>query len=335
LLSNVFGLAQDRVAPAFESLTGEIYASAMAVSLQVEDQYSRSVRRRLELMRVADNEKNVGGWVVPYGSVASIDGGDLATDVDRRLRGITVGFDNLVSSNLRLGAHASIAHSEIELDGRSDRIDVDHYHAGVHGLYNPAPYWVQGTMAYGWLDAESKRDISVTSFNRRAEGDYNGSAVVGAVEAGTRIPAGRMHVEPLVGVYYSRVKFDEFTEKNADDGNLRVASGSEDSLAFGVGARLLSEFEMPSGSGRWRPLLQGRYLRATRDNTPVITNAFAGASDATFRVSGVTIDRDRWEVGAGAAFDFTKHASAFIEYDATLADNYTGHALAAGFRYSW
>lgn len=336
LLGNVRGLRSPQVIRAFDSLTGETYASAANAELSGQSQYQDTVFNRLKLQRDT-GERGPAVWAEPYTSSSSFDHSADVAQTDYRIHGVVIGTDAPVTPDLRLGVHANVANSRTEVDRRGDYTDVDQAAIGLHALYfNDRQWWAQGLASYGWQNADSSRRIAVGGFTPQATGSYDGKTTNASLEGGYRFTLGQaMHLEPFVGAYYSKVKYDAFTEKNAGDADLRVGRASASSLQYGVGARLVGDVDLGVEGTKLHPIVMVRYLHNTRDNTVSVNNAFAGEPGGTFSVQGSEPVRNHWQAGVGMSFDITPKASTFVYYNADIGKRQRSDAVNLGVRWNF
>jgi outer membrane autotransporter protein len=336
LLSYVRGLRGDQVVKAFDSLTGETYASATNAELSGQSQYQDTLFYRLKLQRDT-GEQGSAVWAEPYTSSSTFDGSVDVAHTDYRIHGVVIGADAPVTPDLRIGVHANVANSRTEVDRRGDYTDVDQASVGVHALYfNQQQWWFEGLASYGWQNADSNRRIVVGDYTPQATGHYNGKTTNAALEGGYRFDLGHaMHLEPFVGAYYTKVKYDSFTEKNAGDADLRVGRSDASSMHYGVGARLIGDVDLGVEGTRLHPIVLVRYLHNTKDDTVTVNNAFAGAPSDSFVVEGSRPVSNHWQAGVGVSFDITPKASTFVYYNADIASHTTSNAVNLGVRWNF
>ncbi|MET0617407.1 MAG: autotransporter outer membrane beta-barrel domain-containing protein, partial [Luteibacter sp.] len=336
LLGNARGLTADQVLTAFDSLTGETYASAANAELSGQAQYQDTVFYRLKLQRDT-GEQGPAIWAEPYTSSSSFDHSVDVAKTDYRIHGVVIGTDAPVTPDLRLGVHANFANSRTEVDRRGDYTDVDQAAIGLHALYfNDKQWWAEGLASYGWQNADSTRRVTVGTYDTQALGKYDGKTINGSLEGGYRFQLGQaMHLEPFVGAYYSKVKYDAFNEKYAGDADLRVGKASASSLQYGVGARLVGDVDLGVEGTKLHPIVMVRYLHNTKDDTVTVNNAFAGAPGETFSVQGSQPVKNHWQAGVGMSFDITPKASAFVYYNADVAKHQRSDAVNLGVRWNF
>jgi len=337
LLGYARGLTNDQVISSFDTLTGETYASSARYELNGQGQFLDTVFHRLKLARDT-GEQGAAVWAEPYTYSSSRDASNGIAETDYRIRGVIVGADTSVGSDLRLGAHASFANSRTQVDSRRDLVDIDQYAVGLHALYMPAEqWWVEGAASYGWQRASGDRSIQVGPlFDSRASSRYDGKSLNAGLEGGYRFNTGAWHLEPFIGAYYAKVKYDAFTEAGAGDANLNVGRSRASSMAYGAGLRVIGDFAKQANGTQIHPIFLLRYLHDTRADSDVSTSmAFAGAPDVGFTTRGTPGVSNHWQAGAGLSFDISPQASAYFYYTADIASRGDSHAANLGVRWSF
>nr|WP_231873903.1 autotransporter outer membrane beta-barrel domain-containing protein [Luteibacter rhizovicinus] len=276
-------------------------------------------------------------WAELYTSSSDFDRSTDAAHTDYRIHGVIIGADAPVTPDLRLGVHANFANSRTEVNSRGDYTDVDQASIGLHALYfNQQQWWVEGLASYGWQNADSNRRIVVGPYDPQATGHYNGKTTNAALEGGYRFDLGHaMHLEPFAGAYYTKVKYDSFTEKNAGDADLRVGRSDASSMQYGVGARLIGDVDLGVEGTRLHPIVLVRYLHNTKNDTVSVNNAFAGEPSDSFVVQGSRPVQNHWQAGVGVSFDITPKASTFVYYNADVASHTTSNAVNLGVRWNF
>ena len=336
LLGYVRGLHSAQVQGAFDSLTGETYASAAQAELTGQSQYQDSLFYRLKLDRDT-GERGTAVWAEPYTSSSDLSRSANVARADYRIHGIILGTDTDLGNDFRAGVHMNLANARTEVHSRGDYTDVDQAAIGLHALYfNDQQFWVEGLASYGWHDGDSHRRINVGTLTPEARGDYDGKSTNGAIESGFRFNLGTaMHLEPFVGAYYSKVKYDSFTEKGAGDADLRVGKASATSMQYGAGLRLSGDVDLGVAGTKLHPIAMVRYLHNTKDDTASVDNSFAGLPTDSFTVEGSRPMKNHWQGALGASFDFTPAASAFVYYSTDRATHTRSDAVNLGVRWNF
>ncbi|ALN78917.1 autotransporter domain-containing protein [Lysobacter antibioticus] len=335
LIAAARGLSAAQAPRAFDTLSGETYASIVSAQRYNAEQLQRSVARQLDRVRDAgvEDEDTLGTlWATAYGGRAEFDGEGLA-GIDNSLAGFAMGLEGSPGANFRFGGHVGMAHSKMETDRRDDQVEADLFNVGIQWLYAPGPFWTQGAVGYSYASYDAEREIAVGTFNARTDAHFSGDGVYGMLEAGWRWDGASLRIEPLLGVYYSKLEAIRFSERGGGDANLVVSSDSFDATTAGIGVRFSG---LPGqGARKWQPTADIRYLRDLQDDRPFARNAFAGASVPDFGVNGFVAERNRWNVGLGLSYRLSPVSSGFIEYRGDIGSDDRAHSLNMGLRLGW
>ncbi|NNC24581.1 autotransporter outer membrane beta-barrel domain-containing protein, partial [Salinisphaera sp. USBA-960] len=122
--------------------------------------------------------------------------------------------------------------------------------------------WVQGAAGYAKSSFDVTRPVHVGVFDRTARADADADGWYAMAEAGWRFETPSASIEPLVGVYHSRLSLDDVTETGAGEANLRVEGKGYDTTTLGAGVRFIGK------AGRLRPTFDIRYLHDLNDDAP-------------------------------------------------------------------
>ncbi|MGO1001031.1 autotransporter domain-containing protein [Lysobacter sp. CA196] len=335
LIAAARGLTAAQAPRAFDTLSGETYASIVSAQRYNAEQLQRSVARQLDRVRDAgvEDEATLGTlWATAYGGRAEFDGEGLA-GIDNSLAGFAMGLEGSPGANFRFGGHLGMAHSKMETDRRDDQVEADLFNVGIQWLYAPGGFWTQGAVGYSYASYDAEREIAVGAFNTRTDAHFSGDGVYGMLEAGWRWDGASLRVEPLLGVYYSKLEAIRFSERGGGDANLAVSSDSFDATTAGIGVRFSG---LPGQTARkWRPTADIRYLHDLQDDRPFARNAFAGAAVPDFGVNGFAAERNRWNVGLGLSYRLSPVSSGFIEYRGDIGSDDRAHSLNMGLRLGW
>ncbi|MGJ7904374.1 autotransporter domain-containing protein, partial [Lysobacter sp. 1R34A] len=335
LIAAARGLTAAQAPRAFDTLSGETYASIASAQRYNAEQLQRSVARQLDRVRDAgvEDEATLGTlWATAYGGRAEFDGESLA-GIDNSLAGFAMGLDGSPGANFRFGGHVGLAHSKMETDRRDDQVEADLFNVGIQWLYAPGGFWTQGAVGYSYASYDAEREIVAGTFNTRTDAHFSGDGVYGLLEAGWRWDGASLRVEPLLGVYYSKLEAIRFSERGGGDADLVVSSDSFDATTAGIGVRFSG---MPGQTERkWRPTADIRYLHDLQDDRPFARNAFAGATVPDFGVNGFAAERNRWNIGLGLSYRLSPVSSGFIEYRGDLGSDDRAHSLNLGLRLGW
>ena len=255
------GTEKDVVAVAEQSNTTATAASAQAGTTQVRQSFGAvstrlaSTRRGGIMLADVNEESGVssgddlrrkGMWFKASGSLAQQDKRSGVSGYNSHTYGATLGMDNLVRNNLRLGLALSAAQSKVKSKGADKtKTDVMSYQVAAYGSYE-GRYFVEGQLAY----ALNKNDTARTVLGGdKAKGDFQSHQYSASLGAG--VPFGFENgivLTPKAGLFYSYTQSDTYTETDGGDLNLKVTPEDTQILEASLGATVSYEHTNVDGS---------------------------------------------------------------------------------------
>jgi outer membrane autotransporter protein len=135
------------------------------------------------------DDKRHGLWVRSYGNKWKVADGSSGVGYQQQQQGFTMGGDTrLGDSSWTVGMLAGYSKSNLDLSGGTSGTVSSYYFGPYFGLLNrDNGYYVDGALKFNHFRNESSVRMSD---GKRAEGDYNNSAVSAIVEGGRNIDLG-------------------------------------------------------------------------------------------------------------------------------------------------
>ena len=341
----VSALADDEGARlAFDSLSGEIHASAKT-SLIEESHFIRdAVRDRVRsafggaatsslpvLAYGADGVQEFpaesGGpviWGQAFGAWGQTDSNGNAAQLDRSVGGVLTGIDGAITPNIRLGLLAGYSHSSFDVDDRASSGSSDNFHIGLYGGGQWDAFRLSGGLAYSWHDIETDRGVAFPGFADTLSAGYDAGTFQVFGEAGYRFDTRGASFEPFVGLAHVSLHTDSFTE-NGGAAALGVDSRTTDATFMTLGLHASTDFEVGGMNATAHGTLGWRH--AFGDITPLSTHDFSGGD--AFTVSGVPIAENAALIRAGVDFDITDNATLGVSYRGQIASDAQEHGISA------
>ncbi|MDP9196587.1 MAG: autotransporter domain-containing protein [Pseudomonadota bacterium] len=251
--------------------------------------------------------------------------------------GFQGGADTFVDENVMLGVTGAWTGADVDMEDRPQDATMNSYQGGIYAAYQDGPFWLSGAVAYGFHQVDYGRDITVGTIRRHAEGEYDGHSISGIIEAAYGLDmGGGLFVTPAVGVRYSGLWQESFTETGADDANLHFEDEFDDNLV-GTAVLSLSQLYITEEGNRVVPQLRlgAQYDAGDRDTNRDVTfvglpTAFMDIEPAAWegRLSGV--------VGLGLAWAMPADGTALVmDYEGRISGDLSSHRLFAGLRVQW
>lgn len=221
------------------------------------------------------------------------------------------------------------------MDGIGYDADVTGYQLATYAEWQKDAYYFNGVISAGYHDTDTSRQIIVGTTTSTATSDYTAASVSTNVEGGKKIELNKTTaLTPFVGIDYSHLRRDSFTETGAGPSNLAVDNQDEDSFRTKLGAEIRHTIETKKG---WQVKSSARiaYVREHMDNVSRMITGFFNTPGATFSIEGPELNRNRVALNIGVMVKLNRRSQFYLGYDAEMADSDNHHAFSATYRYGW
>lgn len=348
---HLLGLASDDAArAAFESLSGAGHPSAFLTMEYVHDLFARFAQDRLTAsdapmslaglgeIRFAALDDGVRSdesfgeqsqlrmWGRAFGGFGFVEAAPSVAETDFKSGGIAMGLERSLEESV-IGLGVGFAETKGDV-GATHQFNIETVQFQAYGGTEVGPIEVLVTAGAGHNSIDSKRTITVGAASDIARAHYDGWTIGASGEASYKLVHGeKWRVSPFIGVDYTRVGQQGFTEMGSSLGNLTVEEGSVDALRAVAGIRIQSS---DKGFMRTRlsPALRIAYAREFLAGD-AFAAAFASNPTAGFHVEGAEFGKDRLMIGLGAAYRLSRNAQIGVGYDGDLSKDDQAHAATA------
>ncbi|QCI67184.1 autotransporter outer membrane beta-barrel domain-containing protein [Phreatobacter stygius] len=332
---------------AFDSLSGEVHASARSVMIEdsrfVREAVTNRVRSAFDGVGVVAtpvvsygrngpqaapaNTAGFAVWGQAFGAWGSIAGDGNAAALRRDIGGFFIGADGLVAERWRVGVAGGYSHGNIRVGARNSSLTSDNYHVGLYAGTQWGDLALRTGLAYAWHDIGASRSVAFAGFADTLKSHYGARTAQAFGELGYRIRAGRAAFEPFANLAYVNAATDGFTETGGAAALTgRSATGGVTFTTLGL--RASTGFALDNGlSVTARGMLGWRH--AFGATTPVSTLAFAGGSP--FSISGVPIAANAAVVEAGVDLNLAANAVIGITYGGQFGSGLTDQTVRGNF----
>lgn len=318
---------------AFDTLSGEIYASAGTVMQQqsayVRDAVGGRLRQWAWTQAAAPLAYGAGGpataelapgwtpvlWAQAFGGWGNAFSNGNAATVSSSIGGVMGGFDVVLGDAWRVGAYGGFSQSWFNVADRLSSGSMDNYDLGLYAGARYGAVSLQLGAGYGWHDVGTSRTVSFPGYLGTNSADY--TAGLGQVfgEVGYEVATAGITLQPFAGLAYVHVDGGSGTEAGSTSA-LTFSSDTMDTLYTTLGLRAGASL-MVAG----RPLTSSFTLgwrHAFGDTTPETQMAYASGS-AAFPIWGVPIASDAALLGASLGYAFAPQALLSVRYDGQIA----------------
>ena len=314
-------LTSSNRAAVLDSLSGQIYASAQALTFQHSQTVNKDLSNRLVMLGTLDNVgDNFGLWISGFGA-----NGKLKQDGygkgDTKVAGGQVGVDKQFGENLILGTALSYSKADVKFDRYGGKSDANNFGVSLYGrLGNKnVPFYLQGRFGIGFVDSDVERDIILSNNDfTRAKINHNDKVYSGYLETGYDIKNGNgdFVVTPFVGLTHDTVVRGSFSEEKSQFG-LTADKKNYNQTAALLGLRVGKAVNWNGGS---KTTFQGYVIhqRAFNDQDLSFDARYTGLPGATFKVKGIGLSKNKTWVGVGALTEVNSGFGWYVNYDGSI-----------------
>lgn len=272
--------------------------------------------------------RNLSFWIQTSHFFGDVNSDDNASGYRWRTHGGAMGLDRRISDHVIVGG--SIFANFTDLDGRDGSGDADATTLGInaYGSYFRDAWHIDAGLGYSLGLNETDRPTGVGT---TARGDYDSHAFNAWVLGGyafTPFDDKDWELEPQLGLDYTLIHDDSYTETGAGPLNVSVDQETTHSLRSLLGVQLSKVF-VTNGIGTFRASVAAGWRHEFLDNE---TNTSASVMGASFSVSGVERSRDSAELAVRADWRVADDMMIYAEYAPEFADDWQDHSVTLGLR---
>ena len=319
-----------------DSLSGQIYASAQALTFQHSQTVNKDLSNRLVMLGTLENVgENAGVWVTGIGANGKLKQEGFG-EGKTKVYGGQAGIDKQFGKNLILGTAISYSTSKVNFDRHGGKSDADNVGISLYGRLGnkEVPYYLQGRVGVGFVDSNVERDIILgTTDVSRAKINHNDTVYSGYLETGYDVKKGNFTLTPYVGLTHDTVRRGSFTEENSQFG-LTAGKKTYSQTAGLVGLRVGQGVNWSNGS---KSTFQAyvTHQRAFKEQDLSFEAAYTGLSNAKFTVKGIGLSKNQIWVGAGVLTEVNPGFAWYVNYDGKIEKKGRNNVFTTGLRFSF
>jgi uncharacterized protein with beta-barrel porin domain len=243
------------------------------------------------------NEPRSGWWVKGFEYFGSQDARGAFTGYDSRILGTMIAYDAPIGLDTRAGLGFGYARSTINGDTFDASTDFDTYQATAFIGHERGPWFVNGSVSFGWNEYSSMRHIVFPGVDRTANAKYGGQDYTAFVNTGYHFFAQKFTITPLASLQYSRMHLNSYTETGAGDIDLKVKSQNYDFLESGLGVKAERYFSYRGGA--IVPEAHFNWFHEFSNPAMEQTAEFTTAGSSSFRTPELRTADNMFNAGAG------------------------------------
>lgn len=326
LWSEMSGLSAEQARRAYDSLSGEMHASARTVLFDDSRQVREALTDRLYEARQNGAGNALDVWIKGYGGASDSDATGDAASLDRNSQGMLVGADLALNDTWRLGLATGYGTADLDVDARNSSADVS---STTLAAYLGGQWDALGLrlgVARTWNDLDTRRDVTVGSQQQKLKASYDADTTQVFGELGYRLQLAELELEPFAGIAHVEVHSDSFNEHG---GEAALHGGSEtdrvDYTSLGLRAKA------PLGTLFDRPLALTTSLAWQHAlDVPEDESRMTLGDYGSFTVTGVPLARNTAVGRVGVSLQLAPQASVELGYSGQTGDGSRDNAARLG-----
>ena len=316
-----------------DSLSGQIYASAQALTFQQSQTINKDLSNRLVMLGTLDNTSDKFGlWISSIGANGKLKQNGYA-EGKTKVYGGQVGIDKQFGENLILGTALAYSKGNVKFDRHGGKSDADNFGISLYGRVGNKdnPMYLQGRVGLGFVNSEVKRDIILSENDiSRGKIEHNDKVISGYLETGYDVKKGDFVLTPFAGISHDTVQRGAFHEENSQFG-LKADKKTYKQTSGLAGVRVSQKFNFENGS---KTTLQGyiTHQRAFNNENLNFKASYSGLPDAKFKVKGIGLSKSQTWVGAGVLNEVSSKFAWYLNYDGKIDKKAKNNVFTAGVR---
>ena len=318
---------------ALDSLSGQIYASAQALTFQQSQTVNKDLSNRLVMLGTLDNVGDKFGlWISGIGASGKLKQDGYA-EGKTKVYGGQVGIDKKFGENLILGTALSYSNANVKFNRHGGESDSGNFGISLYGRVgnNNNPLYVQGRVGLGIVNSKVERDIILSTNDvSRAKIKHNDKVISGYLETGYDVKKGDFVFTPFVGISHDTVQRGAFNEENSQFG-LKADKKTYNQTSGLAGIRASQSFNFKNGS---KATVQGyvTHQRALNNENLSFEASYSGLPNAKFKVKGIGLSKNQTWVGAGVLNEVTPNFAWYLNYDGKVDKKTRNNVFTTGVR---
>lgn len=271
------------------------------------------------------DEQSYSFWSKAFGSYAKQGINDGFSGYHAKTGGASFGADMLLDRNWILGAAATYARTDVEMEHfrSGDDANINSYQITGYSSYDFGQWYMEGMAAAAYQDFSTTRN---TGLGTIARGDFDGMQYAARVTAGTPInlPDTDLIFTPSAGVEWNYLTQDSYMETGAGGLNMMIDDVSGYRLRSVVQAKFHSDWFYEGY--KIVPSLQFGWRHEFHDEGITSTATFTGGG-GQFYTPGQEAQDDSLNIGGRLDINRDQDFTFGVQLDSEMAESYQAYAL--------
>jgi outer membrane autotransporter protein len=244
---------------------------------------------------------------------------------------VQIGADYKITPHLVVGATFGYGHTNATLDNMGSSASVNTYSPGIYMSYSDSGWYFNALASYGFADYSQNRNVNIGAFNGTAHSSPGGDQIVADLDGGYDFHKGNWTFGPTLGLGYTHLNVDGYTETGLPGADLTVNRDQSDSLRSRLGGQF--SYAVKSGDLIFTPHLSASWQHDFLDQSRGITSQFSDVGAGSFTVNTANPSRDSALVDLGIDAQINSALTIFSDYSVQAGQsNYFGQSVQAGMK---
>lgn len=329
LYDRIVWMNEDEARASFDSLSGEIHASAK-VALLNNAQFSRNaIYNHLNGQAASSTEAGRELWIDFWGQKGNLDGNANAAKLKNEGWGFLLGTDLYNNGQVRFGVALGYEQNDLKANQRGSKAESEGVHLMAYGQALLDQFELSGGLGYNWQKLDTKRDVSVGDLSARNNAKYDANMFQVFMKGQYNIDMTEVvTVSPYLALAYQYLDTDNFRENGNAHTNL-VGSGSTDSLVTtSLGVKTKYQFE---NQGELFVDLAWRHNSKNTFNS----NLRFDSGLSNFNVKGASLSKNTGVVNIGGIMNVAPATKLSIGYEGEFGSKTSNNSLKLQLRHDF
>ena len=294
-----------------DSMSGQIYASAQALTFEQSETINRNLSNRMSMLSESlKNDKTFGFWTAGIYSKGKIEKDGFAKG-KTVIKGGQAGFDMKIKQDIILGMAVDYSKGEVKFNRYNGKSKANMTGLSIYGRQNFGNGYLAGRVGIGFTDSKVERDIIVNNhYIEHSKVNHNDKIFAGYLETGYDIKnkSGDFVVTPYVTLGMDRMTRGKFFEENTNFG-MNANKKTYNMPYTSVGLKTIKTFGNTNITGYLG------YTHGLNKKNLDFDASYNFAPNAKFEVKGINYSRNKITAGIGVNTKIKENINWYTNYD--------------------
>ena len=294
-----------------DSMSGQIYASAQALTFEQSETINRNLSNRMSMLSESlKNDKTFGFWTAGIYSKGKIEKDGFAKG-KTVIKGGQAGFDMKIKQDIILGMAVDYSKGEVKFNRYNGKSKANMTGLSIYSRKNLGNGYLAGRVGIGLADSKVERDIIVNNhYIEHSKVNHSDKIFAGYLETGYDIKnkSGDFVVTPYVTLGMDRMTRGKFFEENTNFG-MNANKKTYNMPYTSVGLKTIKTFGNTNITGYLG------YTHGLNKKNLDFDASYNFAPNAKFEVKGINYSRNKITAGIGVNTRIKENINWYTNYD--------------------